>query len=830
MLPAIKRTVLSVFFIIAAIISGCDGNIDAPDDNPAEPGFWSLGGDVEAGSAGISGVKMSISRGGTDVAIVLTGAQGQYRAENLAPDTYTVRPSKQGFTFSPESIEVIVSSADRNNIDFAATADPEPLWALGGSVTCGGDGLMGVSVSISLDDSVVAVAQTGADGRYQANNLAEGTYTVVPLKEGYTFKPESIEVAISGADSDDNGFIATADPGTVDPPVDPDLRALGGAVTFGGIGLPGVSLMITLNDSVAAVVLTDEDGVYRADNLEEGAYIVTPSKEGYTFDPGFWNVNLSGADNLNIDFTAAADPEPVWSLGGTITCGGEALSGVSVSLSLDGSIASIALTGADGRYEADNLYNGTYTVAPSGEGYTFNPVSRSVHISGSDRDDIDFTAAADPEPVWSLGGTITSGGAALSGVSVSVSLGGDLVASVQTDSQGEYRAENLAAGTYTVTPSRSGYEFTPSSLTVTISGSDSEDNGFTAAAVSGGGAVKLIFVGDINYAHFVEEVIQDPAIGNGDYRYPLLQVADYLKSADITFGNLESMISDQGEDTKDWLTELGYGLSLRAAPGSIDGLQYAGFDILNLANNHTGDFDFEAMEDCVSRLDAAGIDHVGVGENYAAAHAPVIREVNGTRIAFLGYSNVPMYADVTGTTKSCKWIARGEETGEDDRWGLAWASDYRFAKYGDFSDMQNDIRNARAQADIVIVSAHFGWEYAQKPDTNEDGKTPLTEQKEKAQQEMAHLAIDAGASLVVGHHPHVVQWLDDAKTTAIESYNGGYIAYSLGNFLFDISSERDETAPHGLLMNVTVKNGAIDSIEQVKTHYHDDYWQAHFDE
>ena len=152
MLPAIKRTVLSVFFIIAAIISGCDGSIDAPDDNPAEPGFWSLGGAVETGSAGISGVKMSISRGGTDVAIALTGGQGQYRAENLSPDTYTVTPSKQGFTFSPESIEVTVSGADRDNIDFTATADPEPLWALEGFVTCSGDGLMGVSVSISLDD------------------------------------------------------------------------------------------------------------------------------------------------------------------------------------------------------------------------------------------------------------------------------------------------------------------------------------------------------------------------------------------------------------------------------------------------------------------------------------------------------------------------------------------------------------------------------------------------------------------------------------------------------------------------------------------------------
>ncbi|HOO72840.1 MAG TPA: CapA family protein [Spirochaetota bacterium] len=462
-----------------------------------------------------------------------------------------------------------------------------------------------------------------------------------------------------------------------------------------------------------------------------------------------------------------------------------------------------------------------------------------------------FIGCDNTDSILSVGGTVLCEGSGLEGAAVNISMNGSAVADVQTDENGAYLAENLSEGTYQITPSLEGYTFVPEYLEVSLSGANSLRNDFTAVADSdpddpddpgsddpddpgsddpgNGEPVSLIFVGDINYAHFVEEVIQEPTKGNGDYTYPFHYVADYLSGADITFGNLESLISDQGDDTKNVLSKLGYGLSLRAAPDSIEGFLYAGFDILNLANNHTGDYDVEAMEDCVNRLDAAGIDHIGVGENHAAAHAPVIKEVKGTTIAFLGYSNVPMYADDTWFSPTCEWIARGPENDDEERWGLAWASDYRFEQYGDFSAMQDDISSAKERADIVIVSVHFGWEYAQMPDTNEDGEAASSEQKAQAQQQMAHMAIDAGASLVVGHHPHVVQWLDDAKTTAVESYNGGYIAYSLGNFMFDISSERDETAPLGLLLNVTVKNGAIDSIEQVKTYYLDDYWQTYIE-
>lgn len=352
----------------------------------------------------------------------------------------------------------------------------------------------------------------------------------------------------------------------------------------------------------------------------------------------------------------------------------------------------------------------------------------------------------------------------------------------------------------------------------TGSSGDTDDNGIPA------GSIRVTLVGDINLGHFVQEAILDKTRGNGDFRYPFVYVADYLKASDLVFGNLESVVSDKGANTKSYLESIGYGVSLRADPGTIEGLKYAGFDVLNLANNHSGDYGFEALEDSLTRLSSAGISYVGAGKNYREAHSAVIKVINGTKIAFLGYSNTPMYADATLTSPTSKWIARGPENDDVERSGIAWAHDTRFDKYGDFSDMEDDIRKAKTMADIVIVSLHFGWEYDLQPDTGPADN--------KAQHRIAHAAINAGASLVVGHHSHVVQWLTD--DSAIENYNGGYIAYSIGNFIFDISSTHPDApngeATRGLMLDVYIAEKKILKIRQVRTLYYDDLWQVHISE
>jgi len=271
-------------------------------------------------------------------------------------------------------------------------------------------------------------------------------------------------------------------------------------------------------------------------------------------------------------------------------------------------------------------------------------------------------------------------------------------------------------------------------------------------------SITLMLVGDIMLDRGVEYVIN--SYGGGDYKFPFLKIADYLKEADILFGNLEGPISNKGE-------RVGSIYSFRNNLAVIEGLNFAGFDILSVANNHIFDYGREAIEDTFNRLTTAGIDYVGGGFNEIEAYSPIIKEVNGTKIAFLAYTNLGLKF----------WAAKGEEL------GIAWLEKKR---------MEKEVKEAKSQADIVITSFHYGEEYYLEPTS--------------FQVSISQAAIDAGADLVIGHHPHVVQ--------KIEKYRTGYIAYSLGNFVFDQGFSEETTK--GLILKVLVENGKIKKIISIE--------------
>ena len=269
--------------------------------------------------------------------------------------------------------------------------------------------------------------------------------------------------------------------------------------------------------------------------------------------------------------------------------------------------------------------------------------------------------------------------------------------------------------------------------------------------------IVLMFVGDIMLDRGVEYIIEKEG---GDFKFPFLKIAAKIKKANILFGNLESVISDKGEN-------VGSAYSFRADPKAIEGLVFAGFDILSVANNHVFDYGRLAMEDSFNRLKSASIDYVGGGFNEAEAYSPVIKNIKGTKIAFLAYDSIGLEY----------WSAK------KDKSGIAWLGEEKLV---------NDIKLAKESADLVIVSMHFGEEY--QPESNGE------------QKKFARLAIDSGANLVVGHHPHVVQ--------EIEEYNGGYIAYSLGNFIFDQDFSKE--TKKGLLLKIIVQNKRIIKIIPVQ--------------
>src|SRR3989344_4112491 len=137
----------------------------------------------------------------------------------------------------------------------------------------------------------------------------------------------------------------------------------------------------------------------------------------------------------------------------------------------------------------------------------------------------------------------------------------------------------------------------------------------------------MVFVGDIMLDRGVEAVVNN----YDNYRYPFLKTVDILKSADLAFGNLEGPISNSGN-------KQGSIYSFRFEPKAINGLKFAGFDVLSLANNHIMDYGREALKDTISILNEGNINLIGAGENYLEANNPLIREINNVKIAFLGYA------------------------------------------------------------------------------------------------------------------------------------------------------------------------------------------------
>lgn len=245
--------------------------------------------------------------------------------------------------------------------------------------------------------------------------------------------------------------------------------------------------------------------------------------------------------------------------------------------------------------------------------------------------------------------------------------------------------------------------------------------------------VTLAAVGDLMMARSIGRALQRSPADT-----PFAAVAAWLRAADVTIGNLECALSVAGRPAAKSYT-------FRGPPAAADALRDAGFDVVSLANNHSLDYGEAAQVETLALLDAAGIAHVGSGPNEAAAYAPVFVEAHGLRLAFLGYVNVPVEFNGFDTAR---WRAVGE------RPGLAWAEPARIAA---------DVAAARAQADLVIVLLHAGYEGRTTPNA--------------VQRANAYAAIDAGAALVLGAHPHVLQ--------GVEQYHGGWIVYSLGNFVFD---------------------------------------------
>lgn len=265
--------------------------------------------------------------------------------------------------------------------------------------------------------------------------------------------------------------------------------------------------------------------------------------------------------------------------------------------------------------------------------------------------------------------------------------------------------------------------------------------------------IMISFTGDILLDRGVgEKILQE---GN---EYPYEYVKDILNKSDIVYGNLECPLLIEGTPTIKRRE-----LIFKGNIANSIALRKAGYNILNLANNHAMDYGADGLMNTINVLMESSIKPLGGGMDNNSSHNPVFITKNGIKVGFLGYSTFPPEGYVY----------------LEDKPDIA-----RFSN----SLTSVDIKKTRSQCDFLIVTFHWGKEFSYFPSD--------------LQREMAHLAIDSGCDMVVGHHPHVLQ--------GIEKYKGKSIFYSLGNFVFDkqIPPGTDES----IILNIRVdKKGVVDS-------------------
>ncbi len=273
------------------------------------------------------------------------------------------------------------------------------------------------------------------------------------------------------------------------------------------------------------------------------------------------------------------------------------------------------------------------------------------------------------------------------------------------------------------------------------------DNHSWVATISAQQITTIIATGDVIPARAVNY----QTITRHDSTWPYLKTAAVTNNSDITFINLESPLIDSCPVTQE-------GMIFCGDARNMAGLLFAGADVASLANNHISNYGLTGIQNTIKLLNSNGILTTGI-------NGPVIKNIKGVKFAFLGYDYIGSHPEETKIIK--------------------------------------EISDAKKQADVVIVTFHWGTEYTSQPNNR--------------QKYLGHLAVDAGADLIIGNHPHWIQ--------PIEIYKGKLITYAHGNFVFD--QMWSQKTREGVVGRYTFFGKDLIDVEFMPVQI-DDYGQPHF--
>jgi len=459
-----------------------------PDD-----GAFSITGKVtrESDGAGIQGATIAADDGARHTATATSGEDGAYSLSLAAAGTYILTPSVAGCVCSPatRSVALTAQATSATGVDFVASS---AAYTIAGRITEteGSTGIEGVAVHATpeaeatgsaLRDALRAMgsAVTDADGAYSLGVAAGGAYVVTPSLSGYTFDPVSRTVTVDDA----TPAVENVDFATTPPPY-----SISGTVKDAA-GSPLAEVTIRADATEESFeARTKADGTYIMRFATAGGYDMTALLGGYLFEPvmDYAEVNDATPDAPNMDFTGTLAP---YSIGGTVTdlTTGDGVADVTVDAFDTAGNEGQAVTSEDGTYwvPLPAIAEGQpFEVRPALTGYRFDPEMRSVEVTTAQphQTGVDFSGE---QPKYSISGKVTNTAdqTPVAGVSIAVEPEGPsssewvnalgvaarATTTATTGQDGSYTARLFDPGTYTVTPTYSGYTFDPTSKSASVS-------------------------------------------------------------------------------------------------------------------------------------------------------------------------------------------------------------------------------------------------------------------------------------------------------------------------------------------------------------------------